>query len=607
MQRLIERVVERFTASVRRSRSAVSFFLPTLFPPSADQLSSTATDAHLQSMVVFGFGRFQKLVLLCAQVSAFVAYSYSFAVTIDLEPVEHWCRPSDEYSNMSAEARENLSVPQLLGSSEEFDRCHRYETPLEPTASAAEVSLEAKDAARAVVTCDVWDYDTRMTGRTVVVQWNMVCHRAWYQHLLSAAFMCGGALSVPWAGLASNRWGRRPVMLASLGALLSSGVATPLAPTAAVFVALRFLSSAAASVLEVIAYVLLFESTPLGAREAFCALAICWPAVLAPVYVASIAFMAFDWRICHAGLVVPALALILTVYFTEESPYWLMVNNRFQEARRVALWAARLNDEDPEVVAERLEKVKELLAVPTGGSGATNRDQQEECHPAAEQPRLRYFSSRTVQAHCFVVFGCWFTLYVSYYSGNFDMPYISVVKWIVIAGNALAMTTAYFIIRHHYGPTSLVALLLAVSLLLLVHAAIRYSGASFPAHLELMGRVLFLNTAYVLLCVHTVGLFPSQVRSVAFFGAYTFGRLGALTSEAFRAVERILPRELTALPLGVVAVLMIVFSLLLLTLSEKALLDVVARVDSCKPTTSPNDQEKRKVTLDSSVAQMQLS
>ncbi|KAK8763698.1 solute carrier family 22 member 7-like [Amblyomma americanum] len=576
----------------KRSRSLASALLPSLFRAVTEPASESETETVFQTMVVFGFGRFQKLVLLCAEITTFVAYTYSFAVTTDLEPVEHWCRPSAEYSNMSAEAWKNVSVPRLPGSAARFNSCHRYETPLAP--NVTETGADGEGDARVVVACDAWDYDTRMTGRTVVVHWNLVCDRAWYQQLLSAAFMCAGALSVPCAGLASNRWGRRPIMWASLGALLISGVVTPLAPTAVVFIALRFLSSAAVSALEVVAFVLLFESTPPGPREAFCALAVCWPTVLAPVYVGFIAYLALDWRICHAGLVAPALSLILTVYFTEESPHWLIVNKRYHEARRVALWAARINNEEPEVVIERLELVKEMLAARAGKAGTANCDQQEEQHPAAYQPRLRYMS-RTVMAHCFVVFSCWFTLYVNYYYRNLNLPYISAVKWVIIAANVPAMTVAYFIIRHHGRREPLVVFLLAVSLLLLFQAATQFLGLKFPSQLGLMWRELLLNIAYVLLCVHTVALFPTQIRSVAFSGAYTFGRLGAMASEAFKVVEDVLPSDLSALPVGVTAVHMMVFSLLLMTLSEKALLDEVTGADSRSGVETPQ-RRKRKAT-----------
>ncbi|KAH7971434.1 hypothetical protein HPB49_024060 [Dermacentor silvarum] len=360
---------------------------------------------------------------------------------------------------------------------------------------------------------------------------------------------------------------------------------------------------------HVVSFVLLFESTPTGPREPFCALAICWPSVLAPVFVATVAYAAFSWRVIHASLVVPALLLVWTVYVTEESPHWLIVNHRFREARRVALWAAVLNDEDPDIVIERLEKVKEMLASsPTAvsladsdGVGAANAVRKAEhatgmCKAATHSS---YFRSRAMLAHCFVVFGCWFMVNVNYYYRSLEVPQVNLIKWIVIACNMPAMTIAYFIIKHHGRLTPLVVFLVAASVLLLFNTMSRFLGLNFPPQLAIMWRILLLNIAYVLLCVHTVSLFPTQVRSVAFSWAYTFGRLGAIAAEAFRVVEAGLRYDLGALPMGVAAVNLLVFSLLLLTLSDKKLLDIVTRVDVLNAAVAPRPAKKRRLSPDS--------
>ncbi|KAL1442784.1 hypothetical protein MTO96_046248, partial [Rhipicephalus appendiculatus] len=70
------------------------------------------------------------------------------------------------------------------------------------------------------------------------------------------------------------------------------------------------------------------------------------------------------------------------------------------------------------------------------------------------------------------------------------------------------------------------------------------------------------------------------VRSVAFAGAYTFGRLGAMVADSFRVLETSLRYDLSALYMAVAAVNLLLFSLLLLTLSEKKLLDIVNHVDA---------------------------
>ncbi|KAL1423443.1 hypothetical protein MTO96_021055 [Rhipicephalus appendiculatus] len=415
----------------------------------------------------------------------------------------------------------------------------------------------ADNITRVVVACDAWEYDTRHTGTTVLVFWNIVCDRSWYRHVIKAAFMCGAALSVPCAGLASNRWGRRPIMWAAVCVLLCSGAATTLAPTLTAFIVLRFISSGAVSVLEVVSFVLLFESW----RPCT------WPTV---------AYVASNWRMWHACLAVPALFLFLTVSVTEESPHWLIVNHRFHEARRVALWAALLNDEDPDVVIERLEKVKDMLmwTAPTGTQAveaeanpvpeAEERNHSSHC----KRSQLRYFRSRVMLAHCFVVFRL----------------LVHGVRELLLPGHGGAARE----LRQHGRLAPLVVFLLAVSLLLLYSAVSQAAGLNFPVQLVVMWRSLLLNIAYVLLCV----------RSVAFAGAYTFGRLGAMVADSFCVVETSMGYNLGALYVAVASVNLLVFSLLLLTLSEKKLLNFVNRVDALDAAGAAQPAKKSSVTPD---------
>ncbi|XP_049514593.1 uncharacterized protein LOC119432744 [Dermacentor silvarum] len=173
--------------------------LPSWCQPSIDRGSLSATDTQMLGMVVFGFGRFQRFMLLCAQITVFASFSQSFAATGDLIPVDHWCHQGSEYANLSADAWKELYLPRRPGG-RGYDSCHRYEAPLAAPASAATEDPDAGNSTRAVVACDAWDYDTSHTGSTVLVYWDIVCDRAWYGYLIQVAFMFGGALSVPFAG-----------------------------------------------------------------------------------------------------------------------------------------------------------------------------------------------------------------------------------------------------------------------------------------------------------------------------------------------------------------------------------------------------------------------
>ncbi|KAH9384518.1 hypothetical protein HPB48_026526 [Haemaphysalis longicornis] len=168
--------------------------------------------------------------------------------------------------------------------------------------------------------------------------------------------MVGGTASVPMVGLNSHLVGRRPLLAACVALQLASGTVTSLAPRALAFIVERFFAAAAPSILEVVAFVLLFESTQPAPRVAFCALAIGWPLVLAQLYIGLAGLLKLSWRLQHVALLVPSLALVAGLHATQESSHWLQVHGRFQEARAVALWAARFNDGEEDLVRRRLNR-----------------------------------------------------------------------------------------------------------------------------------------------------------------------------------------------------------------------------------------------------------
>ncbi|KAH7975304.1 hypothetical protein HPB52_000565 [Rhipicephalus sanguineus] len=70
-------------------------------------------------------GRFQLMILACAQLSAAVDAYQILSARLLAPPVDHWCRPPAEYSHMSADIWKNVSVP--LGSNGRYNQCAVYE------------------------------------------------------------------------------------------------------------------------------------------------------------------------------------------------------------------------------------------------------------------------------------------------------------------------------------------------------------------------------------------------------------------------------------------------------------------------------------------------
>ncbi|XP_077560850.1 solute carrier family 22 member 20-like [Haemaphysalis longicornis] len=395
------------------------------------------------------------------------------------------------------------------------------------------------------------------------MRWDMVCGRRWYEQLYRSAYMVGSAVSVPPVALCSHQVGRQPMLRGCVLVLLASGLVAAAAPTALVFIVARFFAAAAANALEVVSFVLLFESTPPAPRVAFCALAICWPMVLAPLYMALAGLLVLDWRLYHMALLVPSLVLVAGLHATQESSHWLLVHGRFAEARGVALCAARVNDEDEDVVEARLKRVQEALSTPR----------------SSQRSLCGLYLSRVMLSHCVVFCGCWFLLHVAWHYGLLAQ-FEAETKWAIVVGNVPVMGIAYLAVMHFGRLRPLVLALLALALILAYQAAALFAGRfSSPSGPRLWRRLL-VNAAYMMLNVHTVATFPTEVRIAAYSCAFLCGRLGALASAlgaSVQLVEKALPERFRYVPLSVTAFLLASFALLLLTQTGKGFDELVAK------------------------------
>ncbi|KAH9379629.1 hypothetical protein HPB48_020046 [Haemaphysalis longicornis] len=471
----------------------------------AAHATHTRSDTLFDSMFVFGHGRFQRLVLMFTQAALFVAYAHYYTVGTDLAYVDHWCRPPQPPpDNVTDEQWKNHSIPRDPADGT-FRRCFRYGPPRStlqtpPTDVKANHTTSLEDPgeeAREEVACDEWDYAAG--ADTVLTHWDMVCGRQWLGRLYRASSTVGVTASVPVVGLTSHLVGRRPLLAACVALLLASGTVACLAPSALAFIVARFFAAAAASALEVVAFVLLFESTPPAPRVAFCALAIGWPLVLAPLYIALAGLLPLNWRLHHLALLGPSLALVAGLHATQESSHWLLVHGRFDEARAVALWAARFNDEDEDLVQRRLNRVQEALEAPGQQAGGT----------------VALYLSRPMLSHCLAFCGCWFLVHVAWYYDLADQ-FVAETQWAILAGSLPVMAVAYAAILHFGLLRPLVLSLVAVALLLAYQAvamATRGGDASAPFGVVLW-RTMLINAVYMLLNVHTVATVPTQVARI---------------------------------------------------------------------------------------------
>ncbi|KAH9376719.1 hypothetical protein HPB48_013304 [Haemaphysalis longicornis] len=325
-------------ARVQGSNLRASLFtLPFSRGPQPEDSALYSITPPKEHILIFGQGRFQRLVMLCTMLVVFTSIVHALASSDLAPPVEHWCRAPAAYSNLPLETWKNASVPAFHAAGELQSHCFRYEPPFP-------VQGDPEADNRTLVPCDAgWDYEPGAAERSIVSAWNLVCGRRWMLSLLTAGYMAGGVLGGAGAGILADRIGRRPVLCLLIFVLILTGFATAFAQSMQVFAALRFVLSTATSSTLVTSIVLLYEVNDIDHRALFCALSVSGAGVTSAIYRALVVAFIRNREMAQIAYMVPTSALVVALYLMEESPRWLLATARVRQAEGVMQWAAYVN------------------------------------------------------------------------------------------------------------------------------------------------------------------------------------------------------------------------------------------------------------------------
>ncbi|GLG96481.1 Uncharacterized protein GBIM_03452 [Gryllus bimaculatus] len=175
------------------------------------------------------------------------------------------------------------------------------------------------------VYCDNgWIYDKTTYQSSTVIEWDLVCDKAWLRATADSMFMLGDALGSVSFGFLSDKFGRRPIFFVALTMQLVAGFLVAVSPTYLCFMLSRFLVGITASGMFLVAFVIALEMVAPSKRVMAgipCQLFF----TSGYIFVTAFSYFINNWRI------IP------------ESARWLLSNGREEEGKAVILKVARKN------------------------------------------------------------------------------------------------------------------------------------------------------------------------------------------------------------------------------------------------------------------------
>ncbi|KAI1702152.1 sugar transporter domain-containing protein [Ditylenchus destructor] len=366
---------------------------------------------------------------------------------------------------------------------------------------------------------------------TIVTEWNLVCDdnfkRAHAHLFYSFGFLFGCLLG----GFASDRFGRKPTVI-GFGILSSMfGLILPYSTYFPMFLFIRFCGAVCNEAADLAAYVLCMEIT--GTRyRAMVGSLLQAPWAVGYATLALIAYFCKSWQyiqLITASLHTISICLICVL---PESPRWLIVNNRVEEAERYIRRACR----EPPFPFNLCNFNK--CSLPCDLELVKHAEQRKWVRRDQRATIFHLLKSRALCMRTGVVCVVWIATALVYYGLVIALSDQSAPGRVLFSGNffvnnaiagAIELPTLFAcvsLMRFGRKRAQMFTLMGAAIFIFIGMAAIILKSPMFSLFLMLCGKI-FIQGAFNILYIFTSEMYPTVIRNSAVGFCSMIARLGS--------------------------------------------------------------------------------
>ncbi|XP_047531434.1 organic cation transporter protein-like [Vanessa atalanta] len=191
--------------------------------------------------------------------------------------------------------------------------------------------------------CDVPVYDKTEFTRTIVTEWNLICHKSWQKDFTQTVFQLGVLIGSLVFGLASDRFGRRIALLVAIILEIFTGLITAIMPEYWSFTVLRMFLGTAVGGVMVVSFVLLMEFIGCVHRETL-SIIFHIPFIIGHIVLAVFGYYIRDYVHFQISISAVSLAQLFYTCVLPESPRWLLSRNKTFKAIKIMEHIAKINN-----------------------------------------------------------------------------------------------------------------------------------------------------------------------------------------------------------------------------------------------------------------------
>nr|AFY98628.1 organic cation transporter 2 [Drosophila melanogaster] len=510
------------------------------------------------------FGRYQKIIyfLICLT-SIPVAFHKLAGVFLLAKPDFRCALPFENGSIYELPTHLwNLSYP-------ENERCSYYDVDYTEEYLNGSIPRSSNETK----TCSSYVYDRSKYLNSAVTEWNLVCGRDFMAATSDSLFMLGVLLGSIVFGQLSDKYGRKPILFASLVIQVLFGVLAGVAPEYFTYTFARLMVGATTSGVFLVAYVVAMEMVGPDKRL-YAGIFVMMFFSVGFMLTAVFAYFVHDWRWLQIALTLPGLIFMFYYWIIPESARWLLLKGRKDCAIANMQKAARFNKVEisDEALSELLdegenseEKAKQKLEDQELDEGPPPSVWDLFCYPNLRRKTL-------------LIFLDWLVTSGVYYGLSWNTSNLggNVLLNFVISG-AVEIPAYIFLLLtlNRWGRRSILCgCLVMAGLSLLATVIIPQRMHTLIVACAMLGK-LAITASYGTVYIFSAEQFPTVVRNVALGAASMVARISGMMAPFLNFLATIWK----PLPLLICGSLTLVAGLLSLLLPEthnKPMLETIA-------------------------------